>query len=77
MGEVSGSPVSADSGRRRRVLIQNLHGSQMVSLSLTSANAVSGQGIVVAPGEILGLPFAGAIEAIASGSATPVRVQEI
>jgi len=38
---------------------------------------VAAKGIAVAGGEMLVLPFAGAVKGIASGADTPVRVQEL
>jgi hypothetical protein len=75
-GAPSATLVAANANRRR-LLVQNLHATQTVSLSLTGAAAVSGSGVVVLPGDTLELPFTGLVKAIASGAATPVRVQEI
>ena len=40
-------------------------------------NATANKGIVVADGEKLTLPFRGAVDVMASGASTPVRVQEL
>ena len=81
VGATSGALIAANANRRKLIL-QNLHATQVAYLSLAGANgtapdAVAAKGIAVAGGETLVLPFAGAVKVIASGASTPVRVQEL
>lgn len=75
VGGTSGDLIAAKSGRREghRPEPPRLPGGLPRARRELDAN----KGIAVAGGETLVLPFAGAVDAVASGSSTPVRVQEL
>lgn len=80
VGAASAKLLDANSGRMG-LIICNLHATNTVSLAFGAANAaVSGSGITLQPGQAWRMTIAEfnveQVNAIASGAATPVSVQE-
>ena len=75
VGASSGDLITSNANSSK-LIMQNVHATRVIFFGL-GENATADKGIAVADGETLTLPFCGAVDVVASGADTPVRVQEL